>query len=308
MTGTVTGTVGVLVCTHDLARLTMLRSCLASVRAQTLDPDEVLVMVDGDEALASAVRAALPGERVECMGSNQGVSRARNAGAEQMKSDWVVFLDDDAEAEPGWLAALTARLGEPGVLGSSGTSLPVYQVPRPAWLPDEFLWAFGCSYLGLPTETIEVRNFFGGAAAVDRTLFCDLGGFTGDVGHHGTKVGGGEEVVFCLEATRTTGGVFVFEPSAVAHHKLPASRLTWRYLVRRTYGEGRTKARLASFVDGEPLGDEKAFARRLPGAALRYALRPSTFPRALGLVVATVAVLAGMVVERTVGRRGRRGR
>lgn len=301
-----TRTVGVLVCTHDIVRLDMLRACLASLRDQTLEPDEVLVMVDGDDALAAQVRAALPGERVESMGTNQGVSRARNAGAELMKSDWVVFLDDDAVAEPGWLAALTRPLGAAGVLGSSGTSIPIWDVPRPAWLPDEYLWAFGCSYLGMPTTTTRVRNFFGGASAVDRTLFNDLGGFSDEVGHHGTKVGGGEEVVFCLSATQRTGGWFVFEPSAVAHHHLPASRLTWRYLVKRTYGEGRTKARLATLVDGEPLGDEKAFARRLPGAALRYAVRPSTFPRAVGLVVASVAVLAGMLVERSLARVRRR--
>jgi glycosyltransferase involved in cell wall biosynthesis len=240
------------------------------------------------------------------MGSNQGVSRARNAGADLMKSDWIVFLDDDAEAEPGWLEALAAPLGEPGVLGSSGTSTPIYDVPRPAWLPDEYLWAFGCSYLGLPTTTTRVRNFFGGAAAVDRDLFLELGGFSGEVGHHGTRVGGGEEVILCLEATRRTGGWFVFEPSAVAHHHLPASRLTWRYLVKRTYGEGRTKARLALLVEGEPLDDEKAFARRLPGAVVRYAVRPSTFMRAVGLVVASVAVLTGMAVERGLTRFRRR--
>lgn len=291
-------TVGVLVCTHDAVRLPMLTACVASLRAQTRAADELLVMVDGDDALAAVVRAALPDVRVEGMGGNQGVSRARNEGARRMGSHWVVFLDDDAEAEPEWLERLVAPLGEPDVLGSSGTSLPIYDVPRPAWLPDEYLWAFGCSYAGMPTETARVRNFFGGAAAVGREFFLELGGFSADVGHHGDRIGGGEEATFCLEATRRTGGHFVFEPAAVAHHHLPASRLTWGYLARRCYGEGVMKSRLAAVHGGASLADERGFALRLPVAVLRALRRPGTWGQVGGLVVASVAVVAGLVVGR----------
>ena len=302
------GTVGVLLCTHDSSRLTMLGEAVSSLRAQTRRADALLVMVDGDEALADEVRAALPDVDVACTGRNQGVSHARNEGSAQITTDWIVFMDDDAVAEPDWLEHLVQPLGEPDVLGASGRSLPLFDVPRPAWLPDEFLWAFGCSFRGLPETTTRVRNFFGGAAAVRRQMFLDLGGFSIELGHSGRFVGGGEEALFCQRATHEVGGTFLFVPDAVQHHHLPPQRLTWRYLTRRCFGEGVMKRRLQRLLPGDQtLGEERAFAYRLPAQALGHVVhgRPA---RAVGIVVATVAVLAGLAFETVAGLRPRGSR
>lgn len=287
-------TVGVLICTHDERRLQRMTDAVRSVRAQTRPPDELLVMVDGVEQLADVVRRAVPAERVDCMGSNQGVSMARTEAARRMTSDYVVFLDDDAVADADWLRRLVDPLHDDRVLGASGASIPVFDTGRPSWLPDEFLWALGCSYLGLPTTTAQIRNFFGGSAVVDRRVFLDLGGFAEDAGHHGESVGGGEEATFCLQATAQTGGIFMYEPSAVTEHQIPASRLTLRYLVKRCFGEGIMKSRMAGKLGADSLDDERSFAAALPGAMLRYALRPATAPRVLGIVVGAASVVAGL--------------
>lgn len=295
------GSVGVLVCTHHASRIPMLGEAVASLRAQHRRPDALVVMVDGDEPLAAQVRAALPDVQVESTGRNQGVSYARTEGARRMGTDWVVFMDDDAVAEPDWLEELTAPLGEADVLGASGRSLPLFDAPRPAWLPDEYLWAYGCSFRGLPETTTRVRNFFGGAAAVRREVFVDLGGYSTELGHSGRFVGGGEEALFCQRATAETGGTFVFVPTAVQHHHLPAARLTWRYLTRRCFGEGVMKRRLQRLLPGgRTLGEERAFAFRLPAQTAGYVLRGRP-ARAAGMVVATVAVLAGLAYETVAG-------
>ena len=46
---------------------------------------------------------------------NAGPGAARNTGAQRARGHWLVFLDDDCLPEPGWLAALAARLekGQP---------------------------------------------------------------------------------------------------------------------------------------------------------------------------------------------------
>lgn len=306
--GPKTGTVGVLVCTHHASRIPMLGEAVASLRAQSRTPDALLVMVDGEAALAEEVRTALPDVDVACTGRNQGVSYARTEGARRMRTDWVVFMDDDALAEPDWLEQLTSPLGEPDVLGASGRSLPLFDAPRPAWLPDEYLWAFGCSFRGLPDTTTRVRNFFGGAAAVRREVFLDLGGYSTELGHAGRFVGGGEEALFCQRATQATGGTFVFVPAAAQRHHLPPDRLTWRYLTRRCFGEGVMKRRLQRLLPGdETLGDERAFALRLPGQALGHVLHGRPL-RAVGIVVATLAVLAGLAYESVAGLASRGSR
>lgn len=284
---------GVLVCTYTPERIDQLVAALASVGAQTRPPDEVLVVVDGAESLAELVRSVVPDVKLLCLGRNHGVSVARTRGVEALGTDLVVFLDDDAVAEPTWLERLLEPMADPGVIGASGTSVAEFAGPRPGWLADEFLWVVGCSYRGLPTAPARVRNFFGGCALVRRELFLEVGGFASDIGHHGTDVGGGEEAEFCLRATAAAGGAFAFEPAAVIRHRVPTSRLTWRYYLRRCHDEGRMKIRLARRHPRGALGPERAFARRMPLAVLE-ALRRGRPARAAGIVAGCVAVLVGM--------------
>lgn len=292
-------TAAVVVCTHRLERLPMLRAALASLQGQRRAPAEVLVVVDGDDRLRDAVAAALGSDqRVLGMGANRGVSAARNAGAAAVTADVVAFLDDDATAEPDWLEVLLVALeGDPDALGASGRSVARFAGPRPGWLPEEFLWTVGCSYRGQPETSTVVRNLFGGCAAIRRRPFLDLGGYALDAGHRGDQVGGGEEAEFCLRAKRATGAHFRYEPGASIVHEVPTARLTLRYLVVRCYGEGRAKARVAGRVPGA-LEAERGFARGLPLVALRALVTPGQQARALGVLVGALAVLAGLSRER----------
>lgn len=308
------GSLGVLVCTHAPERLEQVARAVASLDTQTRVPEEVHVLVDGTEALARLVRAAVPlvlprtgiEVQVSALGRNRGVSVARTTGAARMSTDVVAFLDDDAEAEPGWLAALAVPLADPAVIGSSGWSEAAWIGRRPAWLPDEFLWTVGCSYAGMPTEPTRVRNVYGGCAAVRRRLFLDLGGYDPDLGHGAGRSGGGEEADFGLRATAATGGEFAFEPSAVIRHRVPADRLTWGYYLERCRSEGALKARMAASAAPGSLGPEVGFARALPGAVLRALLRPGHRSEALGLVLGAAAVLLGLLTGTVRSRLSRR--
>ena len=308
------GTVGVLVCTHAPDRLDQLARAVASLDAQTRVPDEVLVLVDGTEGLATMVRAALPDAlprsgvevQVHALGRNRGVSVARTSGAARMRTDVVAFLDDDAEAAPGWLAGLEAPLDDPRVLGSSGRSEPDWVGTRPSWLPDEFLWTVGCSYAGMPTGPARVRNVYGGCAAVRRELFVSLGGYDPALGHDVGRSGGGEEADFCLRATAATGGEFAFEPSAVIRHRVPDDRLTWAYYLERCRSEGELKALLAGRAPAGALRPETTYARALPRAVLRALVSRGRRAEALGLVLGALAVVVGLVGGTVQSRLGRR--
>jgi hypothetical protein len=71
---------------------------VASVQAQQPAPEELIVVVDHNPALQDRLAANLPGVRVVANGQEQGLSGARNTGAELATADIVVFLDD-AEAD-----------------------------------------------------------------------------------------------------------------------------------------------------------------------------------------------------------------
>ena len=293
--------VSVVICMFTLARSDQLLAAVRSAFQQTLPPHEVVVVVDGTEEIACEVRAALPPRdrlKVLCLGSNQGVAVARTRGVEHAEGELVAFLDDDAEAEAGWLRQLVEPMAESRILGASGRSDPVFDAPRPAWLPDEFMWTVGCSYRGMPTAPAEVRNFFGGCAVVRRDVFLALGGFGGGGGHRGERVGGSEEAEFCLRATQRTGGTFMFLPSAAIRHHVPPARLTMSYYARRCYGEGLVKSAMAARLDRTSLNPERAFALAMPKAVLRTLLTSGERSRAFGIVLGVVSVLMGLGVGR----------
>jgi GT2 family glycosyltransferase len=89
-----------------------LRPSIASVLDQA---DEVVVVDNGspDEVVASTARAM--GARVVVTGRNGGFPYAVNIGVQAARGDVVALLNDDAMAEPGWLAGAARQLEDPSV-------------------------------------------------------------------------------------------------------------------------------------------------------------------------------------------------
>jgi len=109
----------IVVATRD--RPNALRRCLRAVASDRAELAlEVLVVDDGSRdtgATAEAV-ATMPAARLLVRPAG-GVAAARNAGVEAARGDFVCFLDDDCEPEPGWAASMARRfaLGATAVVG-----------------------------------------------------------------------------------------------------------------------------------------------------------------------------------------------
>ena len=72
-------------------------------------------MVVDDRRRADAPVPVPPGVRVvRPARPGRGPAAARNAGWRACRADWIAFLDDDVEPEPGWLEALAADLAAAG--------------------------------------------------------------------------------------------------------------------------------------------------------------------------------------------------
>jgi glycosyltransferase involved in cell wall biosynthesis len=66
--------------------------------------------IDGTVAVAESFRDRLPGLRVIDASERRGAGHARNAGARAARGEWLLFVDDDDEVQPGWLDAMAAAL------------------------------------------------------------------------------------------------------------------------------------------------------------------------------------------------------
>lgn len=77
-----------------------LDAALRSVIAQTVSPQEIIVVDDGSRDGTADVARRFGGAVLLITQDNQGVSAARNRGAASASGDWLAFLDADDEWLP----------------------------------------------------------------------------------------------------------------------------------------------------------------------------------------------------------------
>jgi glycosyltransferase involved in cell wall biosynthesis len=294
----------VVICTYTLARWPDLVRVRASVAAQTVGALETIVVVDHNDDLLGRARRELDDVRVLANEREPGLSGARNSGIEAARGDVVVFVDDDAVADPDWLERLRAAYRDPATLAAGGLIEPLWLAGRPSTFPPEFDWVVGCTYRGHPTTRTAVRNVIGANMSFRRSVLLEAGGFRSDLGRVGTLPVGCEETELCLRSTRLRpDGVILYEPRARVVHTVPPARGTWSYFVRRCYGEGISKAvvaRLAGRAQG--LQTERRYVVRAIGRSLLRDIRDGLsgeragFGRAARSVLGLFSAAAGYCV------------
>ncbi|MDX6597661.1 MAG: hypothetical protein QOE87_1548 [Gaiellales bacterium] len=289
-------TVSVVLCAFSSARWQSLLEAVSSVGIQSPKADEVVVVIDHNAELLERARRELPCAVVIPNRERRGLSGARNTGVQHARSDVVAFLDDDARAQLGWLAAVVAAYSNPRVIGTTGPAEALWTAARPSWFPEEFGWVVGCSYRGLPTSTAEVRNPIGANMSFRRRLFDIVGGFADGIGRVGSSTGGCEETEFAIRARRVTAGAILHLADARVEHRVPGDRASWRYFRSRCWSEGRSKAQVAASVgSGRALASERTYVTRTLPTGVARGVRDAARGDASGLLRA-VAIVAGLAI------------
>jgi GT2 family glycosyltransferase len=291
--GVETLSVSVVVCAFTERRWDQTRRAVASIMAQHPLPAQVILVIDHNAELAARARRAL--RDVEVLESNgpRGLSGARNTGLKAAAQPVTAFLDDDAEARPGWLASLVEPYRNGEVVATGGSVTPRWPSHRRPWLPSTFYWVVGCSYQGLPETAAAVRNPIGANMSVKTQLSLAVGAFNDDVGRIGGRPRGCEETELAIRLTRAVPGSAVwYVPDAAVDHDVPEDRLTVRYFLRRCWHEGMSKAdvvRLAGASTGLQ-SERRHMAAVIPQALLSDLRKVATGDaQALGRVAAMLA-------------------
>jgi GT2 family glycosyltransferase len=285
----------VVICAYTERRWDDIVAAVASVRAQTRPPARTILVVDHNPRLLERAQAAFPGLRVVPNTGWQGLSDARNTGVSHAIGDVVAFLDDDARAEPDWLECLASRYSNPSVVGVGGAATPVWPGQRPRWLPPEFDWVVGCSFVGMPNVSTPVRNLIGANMSFRRDVFGTVGGFTDGLGRVGSRPLGCEETELGIRLRQwRPGAQLVYEPAAVVRHRVSADRTAWRYFCSRCYAEGFSKAIVSRLVGvRDALETERRYARSVLPRAIVRGLDPRRHDRPAGIASAG-AIVAGL--------------
>lgn len=291
--------VTVIVCAYTEARWAHTRAALESVRAQSPGPEQVVLVVDHNQSLARRAVRELPWVTVLESDGVPGLSGARNTGLRGAEWPVTVFLDDDAEARPGWLAALVEPYRNPDVIATGGSVHPRWPDHRPRWLPATFDWVIGCSYLGLPDTGGAIRNPIGANMSLRTQQALAVGAFDVGVGRVGSHPRGCEETELAIRLTSHHPGSMVYYiPDAAVDHHISRERLTTRYFLRRCWHEGRSKANVVELSGASTaLKSERRHAAAVIPAAIGKDMRAAAFGEltALGRVAAAVGGLVTTV-------------
>jgi glycosyltransferase involved in cell wall biosynthesis len=310
--------ISVVVCTHTWRRASLVVDCVASVLANSVQPAELVVVVDGNPDLRVHLDGELPAAVTLLDSDGTGVSEARNSGLARVGADLVAFIDDDATAQPDWLAELLAAfVALPAAAAVGGRIVPAWEASG-AWLPDELLWVVGCTYAGHPQGPQPIGRPIGCNMAFRSDALRQAGGFPREFGPSGQalKSHSNEEIVTALAVRQRFGDDAIwYWPTAVVRHFVPASRLRWPYLVERCLAEGRSKADVRRLHGAASMRYDRGYlVHTLLPAIRHYAARAvagdpaaasSVLVASSGLLL-TVAGYGTRSIGRLAGRRGAR--
>lgn len=284
--------ISVVICTLD--RPDLVRAAVKSLRAQTIAPSqfEVIVVDNGTGEVArdlADLSAVLPNLRL-IHEPTTGLSHARNRGTTEARGTAVLFMDDDALAEPDLLCNHLRHLSAPHrPVGTGGRIYLRWPDERPAWLPRALESYYSALDLGDEARPMRFPEYpYGANMAVRRDALLEVGGFDIALGRHGTNLLSGEEKDLFLRLSHGAGQVD-YVPDAVVHHCVLPERTEPRWLLRRSWAQGRTDVAMGAVIDGRP--------RPIPHALARSALH---LGRALrhGSAVAGIALTRGGAAER----------
>lgn len=269
--------IAVVVSTYDESRWGHLVACVDSLRRQSAPAAQLIVVVDHNPDLLERAREAFDGVTVIANDRPQGLAGARNAGIAIAEAEVIAFIDDDARAADDWLEQLGSCFGLAETVGAGGSLLPDWEAGKPAWVPPEFYWVFGCSYTGLPEELAPVRNPIGANMAARAEVLREVGGFREGAGaddsprqlHERGMVRAAGNVPDDTDLAirvkqRIAAAVWLYQPSARVLHSVPAARASLGYFLRRSFEEGVGKASLSRFVGTEAgLSSERGYVSRV---------------------------------------------
>jgi GT2 family glycosyltransferase len=270
---------------------------LTSLGEQTVGTDrfETIVVlnhvVDGTGEVVEQFEA--PYRLVVLQEEKRGRAAACNAGAARATAEVVVFLDDDMEPSPGWLAAHVARHRETprvAVMGAVPIVVTAQTPPLERWIARNFEEHH--ERLSSAERPFHLRDFYTGNASFPAAVFAEVGGFDEAYTQYGH-----EDLELLVRLREANVGV-VFEPRAVARQSYDK---TFAAFARDMRGTGRTAVQLAETHPGAA-DDVTAFRGGPRGWSHVRALlvRASRYPLGIPhIVMALARVLEGVAPRHT---------
>lgn len=245
--------ISICICTYK--RPAQLQILLEAITRQERHDLRLEIVVADNDPAGSALEhlerfaASLPLPLQSRHVTTPNIALARNATVHAARGDWILFVDDDEEPDPGWITALVRTQRAYQADAVFGPVLPRYGRGTPGWMR-------AGGFFDRPRHATGTRIGVGdtrtGNVLVRRKLLLELPGpFDEAYG----RTGGSDTILFGQLLAR--GAVLVWCDEATVREDVPPDRATLRWLLQRSFRGGQ------SFVRSElqPLTGRKRLAR-----------------------------------------------
>jgi GT2 family glycosyltransferase len=200
-------------------RKELLRACLSSLAGQKGVEFETIVVDNGSSDGSAELVEREFGARLIRNAENRGFCAANNQGIAAARGEFIALLNNDAEAEAGWLAALRDACSQAEDIGMAASKVLVWEDPRRIdkvghlIFPDGQNRGRGSGVLdrGQFDREEEVLWPDGCAAMYRKKMLDEIGGFDEDFFAYG------DDAELGLRA-RIAGWRCLYTPRAVVRH------------------------------------------------------------------------------------------
>jgi GT2 family glycosyltransferase len=204
-------------------RRELLRACLGALRGQTLQDFETIVVDNGSTDGSAAVfedSELSPITLIENQ-DNRGFCAANNQGIAAARGEFIALLNNDAEAHPGWLAALLDAIVLAPDVGMAASKILVHEDRRRIDKAGHLIYPDGQNR-GRGSGAIDVGQYDeieetawpdGCAALYRRSMLDEIGGFDEDFFAYA------DDAELGLRG-RLAGWRCIYAPQAVVYHRL----------------------------------------------------------------------------------------
>lgn len=264
--------VSVILTYYKTEQISYFLNLFKSLSNQTYDNFEVLLLPESKQVINETKKYATSSNylanlqyEIHPLQDTDGLSEARNRGAEYANGDIVAFLDIDTIPSEQWIEELVKPYQESDVFAVGGSASPEWEgrKHRPYGIPPEFDWLIGSTYTEFAHHGDMIRNTFGCNISYRTDVFLELGGFDSTLGKNsGYNLQGEEPQLGILLQNKYQTGVY-YTQSATISHFVSEEQQTLKWLSNRAYLQGISKAIIEKSTGKQALNKENTYLKQV---------------------------------------------
>lgn len=224
--------ISVIIITHN--RRNALLDCLESILRQGWSRREIIVVDNGStDGTSEVLKKRYQGRLILIRNDTiQDLAYCKSMGVKQASGSIVAFTDDDCFVSKDWLHAIAQSFSQPDYDIVAGSVVPLRKLHFPFWWRSSLNWTIGLC-------NINSHKFMplGCNLAFRKKVFQDLDQYL----QNSSRMRG---IVYCEDTLRIKRALFKgykmsLNPDMVVYHNISYKKLSLRYMLQRSWTEGR---------------------------------------------------------------------